>query len=127
MLLTDGQAELSTAELKMAFAESIDYLRLMGCECELIAKGEHRIASRLALLSYELFETAIEDVRSRLHSCMVVLDAAESFEMTVMLDAKAEAISSAWKRELLKEAGGRLSIRYEDDTFFICLSGKEAL
>ena len=127
MLLTDGQAELSTAELKMAFAESIDYLRLMGCECELIAKGEHRIASRLALLSYELFETAIEDVRSRMHSCMVVLDAAESFEMTVMLDAKAEAISSAWKRELLKEAGGRLSIRYEDDTFFICLSGKEAL
>ena len=95
MLLTDGQAELSTAELKMAFAESIDYIKLMGCECELIGKGEHRIPARLALLSYELFEAAIEDVRSRLHTCMVVLDAEEDFEMTVMLDARAEGISSA--------------------------------
>ena len=127
MLLTDGQAELSTAELKMAFAESIDYIRLMGCECELIGKGERRIASRLALLSYELFETAIEDVRSRLHSCVVILDAEEAFEMTVMLDAKAEAISSAWKHEFLREADARLSVRYEDDTFYICLAGKEAL
>ena len=80
-----------------------------------------------ALLAYELFETAIEDVWSRMHTCSVLLETSPCFVMTIMLDAGAEAVSSGWKYDELKEAGGKLSVWQEDDTFYIRLKaeGKE--
>ena len=127
MLLMEGGSVLESGELRLSLAESLDYIALKGCESELREKGACRLPISFALLAYELFETAIEDVWSRMHTCSVLLETSPCFVMTIMLDAGAEAVSSGWKYDELKEAGGKLSVWQEDDTFYIRLKaeGKE--
>ena len=121
MIVTDGVKSLSTGELKLAINESLDYIRLKDCACDLIADGECEVSSALMLLAYELFECAVEDVWSRLNSLAVVFETGDKFAMTIALDRKAEAISPSWKDKEISKAGGRLSVTYVDETYYIRL------
>ena len=103
--------------------ESLDYLALKGCVCDVVKNGNRLMPSSLILLSYELFEAVIEDVWSRLNSCAVSLDCENGFELTIALDAMADSITSIWKDRQIKEAGGRLTVWYEDDTHYIKMEG----
>jgi hypothetical protein len=128
MLLTDDKRAVSSEELRMALEESLDYLQLKGFICDLTSHGSKDIPSSIALLSYELFEEAVEDVWMRLHTLYITLDCREAFKLTIAMDTPAEAISFTWKDKEIKEAGGKLAVRYEDETYYITLSvGKEAL
>ncbi len=122
MLLTDDAKVLSSAELGMALRESLDYIELNGCVCDISENGRGELASPIVLLAYELFETAVEDVWLRLHTLTVLLDCTAGFDMTIAMDASAEAITSTWKDKELTDAGCSLSVKYEDETYYIRLS-----
>ncbi len=63
----------------------------------------------------------------RLHAISVSLDRGgaledadpASFEMTITMDAAAEAISSTWRDKEVRAAGCALSVKYEDETYYI--------
>ena len=119
MLLIDGVPAVSSAELASSIRESFEYLKLNGCRCFLNENAECLLGSQAVLLAYELFEDAIEDVWLRLHAVSVNLDAEDDFVMTLSMDAAAEVISPAWKDKELKAADCRLSVKYEDETYYI--------
>ncbi len=119
MLLTDGSLTLSSSELASSIRESLEYLKLNGCQCFLYENTRCDLRSQAVLLAYDLFEDAVEDVWLRLHAVSVNITCEEYFEMTIALDAPAEAISPAWKDKELKAAGCRLSVKYEDETYYI--------
>lgn len=127
MLLTDSVPFLSSGELGSAIRESFEYLKLNGCRCFIDEKSRCELGSQAVLLAYGLFEDAVEDVWMRLHAISVSLHYASSdekadadpFEMTITMDAAAEAVSSAWKDKEVKAAGCRLSVKYVDETYFI--------
>ncbi len=121
MLLTDGQDTVSSEELGMAVRESMDYLQLKGCFCDLSITGECRLVSKAALLAYELFESAVEDVWLRLHTIVVTMECSDNFRMTIAMDEAAEGIPFTWKDRELSEVGGRLSVKYEDETYYMIL------
>ncbi len=129
MLLTDGAAFLSSGELCASIRESFEYLTLNGCQCFLNEADRRDINSSAALLAYELFEDTIEDVWLRLHAISVSLEYQDAFQMKITLDAAAEAVSPAWKDKEVPASGCSLSVKYEDETYFICLrfpdTGKE--
>lgn len=119
MLMTDRADRLSSGELCASLRESFEYLKLKECRCFIYERSRCEMNSAAALLAYELFEDAIEDVWLRLHAISVSLECKDAFEMTITLDAAAEAISSAWKDKEVKDAGCSLSVKYEDETYFI--------
>ena len=119
ILLSDRSDTLSSAELGASIRESLDYLKLNGCRCFIYENCRCRLGASSVLLAYELFEDAVEDVWSRLHAVSVSLDQEEDFVMTITMDAAAEAISSTWKDKELQAAGCSLSVKFEDDTYFI--------
>lgn len=127
MLLTDRALLLSSGELGAAVRESFDYMRLNGCSCFIDERSRCELNSQAVLLAYGLFEDAVEDVWMRLHAIFVSLDRVSAgdiadtdcFEMTITMDAAAEAVSSAWRDKEVRAAGCRLSVRYEDETYFI--------
>ena len=121
MLLTENSQQLESEELALALNESLDYLTLKGCVCDMQKKGQGKIASDIGLLSYELLEAVFEDVWTRLNSCQLFLDCEEGFKFSIVVDARPDSISSVWKDKQIKEAGGRLTSRYEDDTYYITL------
>lgn len=121
MLLTDRTATISSEELRMAIDESFEYLRLKDCVCFMDSGGECRLPSQLALLAYELFEDTVEDVWMRLHTLSIKLANGYKFSMTIALDTAAEAITSTWHDKQIEKAGGKLSVKFEDETYYIRL------
>ncbi len=119
MLLTDGALALSSAELALSISESFEYLRLNGCLCLLNEDTRCLLGSTAVLLAYELFEDAIEDVWLRIHAVSVSFTREEDFVMMISMDAAAEAISPAWKDRELRSANCSLSVKYEDETYYI--------
>ncbi|MBR6848762.1 MAG: hypothetical protein IKM88_00805 [Lachnospiraceae bacterium] len=82
---------------------------------------------RFVLLAYELFEETIEDIWLRINTVMVSLICSDDFEFRIALDAPAEAISSTWKDKELRSAGAKLTVRYEDETYYISLKVSAAV
>jgi hypothetical protein len=41
--------------------------------------------------------------------------------MTIALDTAAEAITSTWHDKQIEKAGGKLSVKFEDETYYIRL------
>ena len=121
ILMADGKDILPAEELNMAVGESVEYLRLKGCVCELTGETACGLSSQLAMLAYELFQEAVEAVWLRLHTIIVSMEVSDHFEMSITMDAAAEAITSTWRDRELRDAGGRLSVRYEDETYYITL------
>ncbi len=121
MLLTEKGQLLDSEELALAINESLDYLALKGCICDMQKKGQTKLVPGLGLLAYELLEAVFEDVWSRINSCQVLLDCTEGLKLAIAVDARPDSISSVWKNKQIKEAGGRLTSRYEDDTYYITL------
>ena len=119
ILLTDRAEYLDSGELASSLRESLEYLKLNGCSCFIYEKSRSELNAQAVLLAYELFEDAIEDVWLRLHALSVNLECEDTFEMTITMDAAAEAINGAWKDKEVRAAGCRLSVKYEDDTYFI--------
>ncbi|MCR4807270.1 MAG: hypothetical protein K5857_06305 [Lachnospiraceae bacterium] len=124
MLLTDEGRNLPIEELSMAIRESMDYLGLGGCVCDVITEGSSELPSSLGLLAYELFEAAVEDVWLSVHTVTVMLDCSEGFEMLIAMDTESHTIGASWEEDKIREAGGNLSVRYEDDTLYISLRGE---
>ncbi len=121
MLITDGQKSLSTGELMLSIGESMDYIRLGEIVCDIQGQTDCETESALLLLAYELFECAVEDVWPNFNSLLVRFDAKEHFSMTIALDGRAEAVSEKWKDKEIQNAGGKLSVEYEDETYYIRL------
>ncbi len=124
VLLGDEKGTVSSAELKLAIIESFDYLRLNGCVCLIEAEEETELPAKAALLAYELFEDTIEDVRTKLGTVSVELSPGDMFTMNIALDTPAEGITSDWKKAQTAAAGGRISARSEDETYYIRLEVK---
>ncbi len=119
MLLTDGGRNLSSEELKIAIAESMEYLRISGCVCDISVAGSCELPADFALLSYELFEAAVEDVRLTMHTITVSLDCLDPFELLIAMDAKPQTLTSSWKEKEVAAASGELTVKYEDDTLYV--------
>ena len=66
-------------------------------------------------------QTAIEDVWLRLHTIVVTLEYDDAFRMTIAMDEAAEAVPFTWKDRELTGAGCSLSVKYEDETYYMIL------
>ncbi len=119
MLLSDESGLIDSGELRLAISESMEYLKLKGCGCELRLKGERRLPSNFALLVFELYEAVLEDVWNAISFCDVNINCETGFQLQISTDVMAGAVTSAWKDKQRKEYGARLSVKYEDDTFYI--------
>ncbi len=124
ILLADEKGIISSSELKLAIVESFDYLRLNGCVCLLEAEGETELPAKAAILAYELFEDTIEAVVKELNTVSVELIPGDMFTMKIALDTPAEGITPEWKKAQIAEACGRISVRSEDETYYIRLEVK---
>ncbi|MCR5250068.1 MAG: hypothetical protein K6E50_05625 [Lachnospiraceae bacterium] len=121
MLLTDGAERVSSGELGLALKESLEYVQLSGCACELRENGRCDLPADLLLLAYELFETALEDAWPRLHCCAVLLDCRERFVLQITLDAELNDLRPSWKAGELSALNAKLELDYEDDTGYVRL------
>ena len=125
ILISDEKKTVSSGELFLAVRESLEYLKLRGCICQAEQDRSMELPSRLALLAYELFEEVIEDIWLRANTISVAIICNNDLEMTIATDEPAEAISSTWKDKEIRMTGGSLSVRYEDDTYYIRLRYSE--
>ncbi|WP_026499569.1 hypothetical protein [Butyrivibrio sp. WCD2001] len=122
MLISDENPTVSTAELCLAIRESMDYMGLKGISCELMEYMVEDMPSSFIIFTYDLFEKLMEDAWDSIHSCMVRLEKNERFEITIIFDSPVCTITQDWKKSELTEFGSRLSIRNEDDTFYVTVS-----
>ena len=127
ILLTDTGSLISSEELALAVRESLEYLKLKGSMVQICREGNMELPPRFVLLAYELFEETIEDIWLRINTVMVSLICSDDFEFRIALDAPAEAISSTWKDKELRSAGAKLTVRYEDETYYISLKVSAAV
>ena len=127
ILLTDTGSLVSSEELALAVSESLEYLKLKGSMVQICREGNMELPPRFVLLAYELFEETIEDIWLRINTVMVSLICSDDFEFRIALDAPAEAISSTWKDKELRSAGAKLTVRYEDETYYISLKVSAAV
>ena len=126
ILLTDTGAPVSTEELALAVSESLEYLKLKGSMIQIYREASMDLPPGFVLLAYELFEETIEDIWLRINTVTVSLAHSDGFEFLITLDEPAEAISSTWKDKELRAAGAKLTVRYEDETYYISLKLPES-
>ncbi|MBO5597268.1 MAG: hypothetical protein J5943_01505 [Oribacterium sp.] len=119
MLLSDESGLIDSGELRLAISETMEYLKLKGSGGELQFKGERKLSSKFVLLVFELYENVLEDVWISVNFCDVNINCETGFDMLISTDAVAGAVTPAWKDKKRKEYGARLSVKYEDETFYI--------
>ena len=125
ILLTDAGSFVSSEELALAVSESLEYLKLKGSMAQIYREGSMELPPKILLLAYELFEDTLEDVWLRIHTITAELICGEDFAFRITLDEPAEAISSTWNDKERKAAGAMLTVRYEDETYYISLTVSE--
>lgn len=121
MLISDENHIVSTSELYMAIRESMDYMQLRGISCEIVVNTEKELPASFIIFSYQVFESLMEDAFNNLHSCMVMFEESEDFEITIAFDAPECSINSDWRKKEFFGCESRLSVRNEDDTFYVSL------
>ena len=126
MLLSDSQKSLSAGELALAVAESLEYLRAGGIAAALESEGDIPLPPGLALLGYELFETAAENAFDRLHACLVRIDCRRGFLLELALDLDHSPLPADWQRPALEALGASLTAEVRDDTVYLRLTREEA-
>ncbi len=126
MLLSDEKKIVNSEELSLSIRESMEYLRLSGCSCEVVDEGMLMLPGELLILAYELFERVLETAYPVFYTMFVEIRAKESFEMQISLDSPGIPLSADWKKDELMRYGAALSLRYEDETAYIRLSAGEA-
>ena len=126
MLITDENREVSSEELSLSVRESMEYLRLSGCSCEVMEEGALSLPGELLILAFELYERVLETAYPAFHTISVELRAKTSFEMLICLDSPGLPLSADWKQDEIRRLGASLSLRYEDETAYIRLRAGEA-
>ena len=122
MLISDDKDLISTEELGMAIRESMDYMKLSGITCELIEKEQKELPASFIKYGYDLFEKLMEDAWGSLHSCAVMFEDRDDFEIIIAFDSDVCSISSDWRKKELAEYGGKLRVRNEDETFYVTIT-----
>ena len=122
MLISDDKEVVSTEELGMAIRESMDYMKLSGIACELMEAEHKELPAQFIKYGYDLFEKLVEDAWGKLHSCVVMFEDKENFEITIAFDSDVCSISSDWRKKELAEFGGGLRVRNEDETFYVTIT-----
>lgn len=123
LLLAHQGAEISATELRLAFAESLEYVSFAGIR----AHGEYSAASslnaRTALLFYKIFEDALEAALPGTGDILVSLELAED---TLILRLEVSHPRSTLPPNTLsaelRTAGGTLTVEEDDRTEFITLT-----
>ncbi len=100
--LADRSNTVSSGELKLAIAESLEYIRLCGAEAFADYHGEEKLPCGAALVAYELFETMIEAALPGLRAVLAELTAEED-KLTLRLE-----LSGAGRLAVPEELGGRI-------------------
>ena len=126
MLLADEKKNVSSEELSLSIRESMEYLRLSGCSCDVVDEDVMILPGELLILAYELFERVLETAYPAFYAMSVEIRARNHFEMLISLDSPGLPISADWKQDEIRKLRASLSLRYEDDTAYIRLNAGEA-
>ena len=121
MLLSHENDILSSQELLLCVRESMEYLSLSSVTCSVSCSADAPLPASLALLAYEMFETAIEQVYASLTACEARMEINNGFLFCLLLDRPA-VLPEDWKTQELAGMGASISVKTEDDTTVLTLT-----
>ena len=118
MLLAENETMMSTAELGMAIAESLRYLKNVDIPTDYIGNGSVKLPSDDVILIYEIFEKLIENTLSDLKAVYVKLENTAGMVLKITLEG-VNAVLSEDAKDKLFQAGIPVTIKYEDEISYI--------
>ena len=122
LLLSHPENLISCSELRLAMAESLEYVRLYGT----LATGGYRTEGRLPgqqiLMAYEIFEAVLEASIPGADAVLVNLKAdQDGLTLRMTVNAPGNAFSPDPWKERIASCGGSLQVESEQETMYITL------
>lgn len=118
MLIAADNRTASSKELHLAISESIDCLKALGVDCELVNSGPRNIPSVMLVDAYDVFEAAVETALDNASAFSVNILPSENVLLTVETDSVMK-FSENIGHEL---HGTKLDVFTEDEIQHIVLS-----
>ena len=121
MLLEGEHPFISSEELTLSIRESFEYLALSGVYTKVFERSRKVHPAALLLMAYDLFEEVLEAVYAQVEAYVAYVDAEPNFKLELAVAAAQLPIRADWHKEELSKRHMALSIRHEDDTFYVKL------
>lgn len=118
MLIAADNRTASSKELHLAISESIDCLKALGVDCELVNSGPRNIPSVMMVDAYDVFEAAVETALDNASAFSVNILPSENVLLTVETDSVTQ-FSENIGHEL---HGTKLDVFTEDEIQHLILS-----
>ncbi len=118
MLLAENENTMSTAELGMAIAESLRYLRNVDIPTDYVGNGDAKIPTDNVILLYEIFERLIENALSDLKAVYVKLENSAGIVLKITLEGVCAILREETKEKLF-HSGIPVTVKYEDEISYI--------
>lgn len=121
LLLFHQENRISCSELRLAIAESLEYVRLYGTMATGGYRTEGRLPGQQILMAYELFEAVLETSIPGADAVLVNLKAdQDGLTLRMTVNAPGNAFSPGpWKEKIA--SGGSLQVESEQETMYITL------
>lgn len=121
LLLYHQESLISCGELRLAIAESLEYVRLYGTMATGGYRTEGRLPGQQILMAYELFEAVLETSIPGADAVLVNLKAdQDGLTLRMTVNAPGNAFSpDPWKEKIA--SGGSLQVESEQETMYITL------
>lgn len=121
MLMSEEADEIEIGELGLSISEVLHYLNFSGIPSEFISTADCKISAKIALATFEAFETLIEDNFEHLNGVFVNLLAKENivFKLTF------ENLKTPLSRDLtatLADLGVSVDLKQEDNVAYIAFT-----
>lgn len=122
LLLSHQSSMLGGDELRLAVAESLEYVRLYGVSAHVFCKVDGMIPGQIALTAYEIFEDILESVIPGTDAILVILKISEDIlQMRMTLDRPGGAFDAEKWNNRAGTPQMTLHTEIEQDTAYIDL------
>lgn len=123
LLLLAGTSDyISSEELGIAIAESLEYVKLLDIDCFSNVQEGIELSAPVALLLFELYETALEEALPNASAVLVtVKKIEESVKFYMELGTPSVKLLSDWESESLKRLNASLIVEADEESESITL------
>ena len=125
MLLSQESEKIDSEEVRLAYRESLRFLRHAGIACELYVEGAQELRGQTAILAYELLEEILEQGIDGMKMLLATMHfSEEGFRLTLETDSRTAVPRAGWRARELAAEGLMLQTFAEEDSFYVRLAGK---
>ena len=130
-LLFHQNKEIPGDELRLAVAESLEYVRLYGVKTYGAYRTDGGLSGAVILTTYEIFEAVLEAAIPGTNAVLVNLEISDGgLQMRMELNTPKGMLNKSFMEETIKSLNGRLDIEAEQRTEYVSLilpSGGESI